>query len=86
MEKKTCTYLSVSLTVQLIVCLSAGLSVFLSVHLIGYLSFCQSVCVFSEFWINYLQTFNRTEQDPGNIKGHISLSKYYCCLGTQVWL
>ena len=67
-------------------CLSAGLSVFLSVHLIGYLSFCHSVCVLSEFWINYLQTFNRTEQDPGNIKGHISLSKYYCCLGTQVWL
>ena len=49
MEKTTCTYLSVSLTVQLIVCLSAGLSVFLSVHLIGYLSFCHSVCVFSEF-------------------------------------
>ena len=49
MEKKTRTYLSVSLTVQLIVCLSAGLSVFLSVHLIGYLSFCHSVCVFSEF-------------------------------------
>lgn len=41
MEKKTRTYLSVSLTVQLIVCLS--------VHLIGYLSFCHSVCVFSEF-------------------------------------
>ena len=82
MEKKTRTYLSVSLTVQLIVCLSAGLSVFLSVHLIGYLSFCHSVCVLSEFWINYLQMFNRTEQDPGNI----SLSKYYCCLGTQVWL
>ena len=49
MEKKTRTYLSVSLTVQLIVCLSAGLSVFLSVHLIGYLSFCHSVCVLSEF-------------------------------------
>ena len=49
MEKKTRTYLSVSLTVQLIVCLSAGLSVFLSVHPIGYLSFCHSVCVFSEF-------------------------------------
>ena len=49
MKKKTCTYLSVSLTVQLIVYLSAGLSVFLSVHLIGYLSFCHSVCVFSEF-------------------------------------
>ena len=49
MEKKTRTYLSVSLTVQLIVCLSAGLLVFLSVHLIGYLSFCHSVCVLSEF-------------------------------------
>ena len=30
-------------------CLSAGLSVFLSEHLIGYLSFCHSVRVFSEF-------------------------------------
>ena len=55
-KKKTCAYLSVSLIVQLIVwsvclpvCLSAGLSVFLSVHLIGYLSFCHSVRVFSEF-------------------------------------
>lgn len=38
MEKKTRTYLSVSLTVQLIVCLSAGLYIWLAIYLFVTLS------------------------------------------------